>query len=122
MNTLQASLNELLADNERPITAVVDVIRAAIQPRASDIHLEPTGKALDVFFRVDGVLQSVASLPVSPREKRALMSRFESCRRSNDRRPWDRETQNRIPNQSFVGQVDASPNSHLPFPPLPILP
>jgi len=47
-----------------PITKVLDVIIAgAVQTGASDIHLEPEEKSLKLRYRIDGVLQDVATLP-----------------------------------------------------------
>jgi type II secretory ATPase GspE/PulE/Tfp pilus assembly ATPase PilB-like protein len=40
------------------------VLTAAVETRASDVHFEPTGNGLEVRFRLDGVLQEVASAPV----------------------------------------------------------
>ena len=45
-------------------TAAVDLLlRAALAEGASDIHVQPTAEGLDVRWRVDGVLHSVATLP-----------------------------------------------------------
>src|SRR3989344_5815489 len=41
------------------------IIGSAIVVSASDIHLEPEKETLKIRFRIDGVLQDVASLPVS---------------------------------------------------------
>lgn len=38
---------------------------AAIAMKAGDIHVEPTGTAFDVRFRIDGILQTVASFPLN---------------------------------------------------------
>jgi type II secretory ATPase GspE/PulE/Tfp pilus assembly ATPase PilB-like protein len=45
------------------VPAVDCVLDEAIRSSASDVHFEPTPAALDIRFRVDGVLQTVASLP-----------------------------------------------------------
>jgi len=65
MAPLQESLDRALASDSRPISAVVDtVIGQAISSRASDIHLEPIAEAMEVIFRIDGVLQPVGTLPL----------------------------------------------------------
>jgi general secretion pathway protein E len=47
-------------------TEVVDLLlRAATELGASDVHLQPTGEGLEVRWRLDGVLQAVATLPAS---------------------------------------------------------
>jgi type IV pilus assembly protein PilB len=45
------------------ITMVNDIVHEAIRLRASDIHLEPFEREMVVRFRVDGVLQEMASVP-----------------------------------------------------------
>lgn len=42
-----------------------ELIARAVALRASDIHLEPHVKGLDVRLRIDGVLNTVAMLPIS---------------------------------------------------------
>ncbi|MBI5076761.1 type II/IV secretion system protein [Candidatus Falkowbacteria bacterium] len=47
-----------------PVAQIVSVIvKHAIESRASDIHIEPFEKSSRVRFRVDGVLQTVLTLP-----------------------------------------------------------
>ena len=50
-----------LADRVSDLVAVV--LDNALEHRASDVHFEPTHSALVVRFRIDGVLQTVATLP-----------------------------------------------------------
>lgn len=45
------------------INLVDDLIEYAHESRASDIHIDPVGKAVRIRFRIDGVLQDVFSLP-----------------------------------------------------------
>ncbi|MBV9509544.1 MAG: type II/IV secretion system protein, partial [Caulobacteraceae bacterium] len=52
-----------LASDAPAIRAVNRLITAAVEARASDIHLEPTEAALQVRFRIDGALADQASLP-----------------------------------------------------------
>ena len=63
MSPLAGPLNQFLASTERPVARAVDhVIQEALVCRASDIHIEPTSSSLDISFRIDGVLQTVAVL------------------------------------------------------------
>jgi type IV pilus assembly protein PilB len=43
---------------------VNSLISRAVKDRASDIHIEPQEKTLQVRFRIDGVLQKVVELPI----------------------------------------------------------
>jgi type IV pilus assembly protein PilB len=50
---------------EAPISKVVAlIIKHAIEQDASDIHIEPTEKAIRVRFRIDGILYTNLTLPV----------------------------------------------------------
>lgn len=52
-----------MSDASRPVNeapALVDeILDAAVQRRASDIHLEPVENALEIRFRIDGLLQTL---------------------------------------------------------------
>jgi type II secretory ATPase GspE/PulE/Tfp pilus assembly ATPase PilB-like protein len=46
------------------VSQIVDaLLTEAVRRSASDVHIEPTHRALDIKFRLDGVLHPVASLP-----------------------------------------------------------
>jgi general secretion pathway protein E len=46
------------------VSQLVDaVLTEAVQRSASDVHIEPTYRTLEVKFRLDGVLQPIATLP-----------------------------------------------------------
>ncbi len=52
------------SDDEAPVIRLVNtLIYRAIKEKASDIHIEPFEKEVKVRFRIDGVLQEVASVP-----------------------------------------------------------
>ncbi len=51
------------ASTESAINAVEQILRQAIQRRASDIHFEPQRKGLRVRLRIDGVLHKLPNLP-----------------------------------------------------------
>jgi type II secretory ATPase GspE/PulE/Tfp pilus assembly ATPase PilB-like protein len=60
---LQAQLDALdTAGPERTSRLVDQILRDALRCSASDVHLEPTHRAVEVRYRIDGVLQLVASL------------------------------------------------------------
>jgi type IV pilus assembly protein PilB len=50
---------------EAPVTRIVAVIvKHAVETRASDIHIEPFEDKIRLRFRIDGLLQTVLSLPI----------------------------------------------------------
>ncbi len=60
---LQAQLDALdLTGPERTSRLVDQILRDALRRSASDVHLEPTPRAVEVRYRLDGVLQPVASV------------------------------------------------------------
>jgi type IV pilus assembly protein PilB len=51
---------------ELPVTQILNIIMAgAYKLRASDIHIEPQEKQIRLRYRIDGVLQDVAFLPLN---------------------------------------------------------
>jgi len=64
-----------LANERRSVPDIVDsILDQALARRASDIHLEPGAEGMMVRFRVDGLLQQTAVIPVSDRA--AVVSRI----------------------------------------------
>ncbi len=62
--TLQSQLDGIDANHPERISMLVDLVLShAIKCLASDIHFEPTAQALDIRFRIDGVLHRQAALP-----------------------------------------------------------
>ena len=50
--------------SEVPVIRLVNnLISRAVERRASDIHIEPFEKEFRVRYRIDGILQTVMSLP-----------------------------------------------------------
>ena len=47
------------------IKMVNEIIKAAVNFNASDIHLEPEGERLRIRFRIDGILREIANHPIS---------------------------------------------------------
>lgn len=54
-----------LAEDAPVISLVNNVLAQAVEARASDIHFEPGEREFDVRFRIDGVLHTRMSLPMS---------------------------------------------------------
>lgn len=62
-------------DSNNPVVKMASLILAkGLNSRASDIHLEPTADGISVRYRIDGVLEEAAKLPVSVRG--TLTARF----------------------------------------------
>jgi len=58
-------LEERVTTEEAPIVRIVaSTLKTAVEQGASDIHIEPQRARLRIRFRVDGVLQEVASFPI----------------------------------------------------------
>ena len=74
-NEESVNLDNLLHQaEEAPIIRMVNMILSqAIRERASDIHLEPFEKKLQVRYRVDGILSPVTSIP--KKAQNAIISR-----------------------------------------------
>jgi general secretion pathway protein E len=63
-----------LARGAPVVRALDDLLRLAVDQRATDLHIEPFEGALQVRLRVDGLLKNVASPPVSM--AKGLLSRL----------------------------------------------
>ena len=74
---LAASDPEAVHDAEKMTSLLAhQILRYALDARASDIHLEPQAETLRVRLRVDGVLQEAMNLPGSVRE--SLTAQFKT--------------------------------------------
>ena len=75
-NEAQVDLTEAIREaEEAPIIRMVNLILSrAIRERASDVHIEPFEKKLQVRFRIDGVLYPITSFP--KRVQNAVISRI----------------------------------------------
>ncbi len=54
---------QLASTDKAPSAIVFALRREAVRARASDVHFEPVDSGLDIRFRLDGVLVSVAAVP-----------------------------------------------------------
>lgn len=67
---------ERITKDQSPVVKLVDtIILSALQKQVSDIHIEPTDRAVEVKFRIDGVLYS-AMEPLSHSIHSSLISRL----------------------------------------------
>jgi len=67
---------ESISKDQSPVVKLVDtIILSALQKHASDIHIEPNEHAIDVKFRIDGVLYP-AMEPLAPSLHSSLISRL----------------------------------------------
>src|SRR5262252_3607212 len=63
-----------LARGAPVVRALDDLLRLAVEQRATDLHIEPLGNTLQVRLRVDGLLRAVPAPPVSM--AKAILSRL----------------------------------------------
>src|SRR5437867_12023188 len=63
VSEVQHQIDALDATRPERISQLVDLILAdAVRRLASDVHFEPTHRTVEVRYRIDGVLQTVAVL------------------------------------------------------------
>jgi general secretion pathway protein E len=74
--TAEDDLDELrdLARGAPVVRTVDELLRLAVEQRATDLHIEPLGSVLQVRLRVDGLLKTVPPPPMSM--ARAILSRL----------------------------------------------
>ena len=63
-----------LARGAPVVRALDDLLRLAVEQRATDLHIEPLGSALQVRLRIDGLLKNVPPPPLSM--AKAILSRL----------------------------------------------
>lgn len=67
---------EKIAKDQSPVVKLVDtIILSALQKRASDIHIEPADGAVEVKFRIDGILYAAMD-PMDSKFHAPLISRL----------------------------------------------
>ncbi|HEX6738333.1 MAG TPA: ATPase, T2SS/T4P/T4SS family [Vicinamibacteria bacterium] len=96
-----------------PVVKLVNAILAdAIRANASDIHIEPREKGLELRYRVDGLLRKVMSMPKRVQNK--MLSRIKIMSHmdiSERRKPQDGRTFVRVGNASYDLRVSTLPTS-----------
>lgn len=60
----KSELIESISDNAPASRIVTSLLRRAVRDKASDIHIEPSEKEVEVRFRLDGVLKKKISMPL----------------------------------------------------------
>lgn len=107
--------NDLLdSDDGAPVIRLINAILSeAIKEGASDVHIEPFEKRLNIRFRIDGMLRSVLSPP--PQLSRFLLSRIKVMAKldiAEKRIPQDGRISLRIGGRSVDVRVSTLPSSY----------
>ena len=96
-----------------PLVKLVNAILAdAVRAGASDIHIEPQAKGVDLRYRVDGLLRKVMSMPKRVQSK--LVSRIKVVSHldiSERRKPQDGRTFIRVAGKNYDLRVSSLPTS-----------
>src|SRR5713101_2924894 len=99
----------------RPVIRLVDsTIYTAIQRRASDIHVETQDDAVNVKYRIDGVLQP-AMRPIAKQHHSAIISRIKVMAEldiAEKRVPQDGRFKLRMPGKTIDFRVSIMPSVH----------
>ena len=108
---LQAYLKQAGVGGEAPISKVVDeLIRAAYDDRASDIHIEPEEKDSLIRFRIDGVLQDMVQIPPALHERVVARIKVLSNLRTDEHlSAQDGKMQMRLPEEDLYIRVSIIP-------------
>jgi type II secretory ATPase GspE/PulE/Tfp pilus assembly ATPase PilB-like protein len=106
---------ERLTSDISPIIKLVDsTIYTAIQRRASDIHIETADDAVNVKYRIDGVLQP-AMRPIAKQFHSAIISRVKVMAEldiAEKRVPQDGRFKVRMPGKTIDFRVSIMPSVH----------
>ncbi|MDE2664963.1 MAG: type IV-A pilus assembly ATPase PilB [Acidobacteriota bacterium] len=93
---------------EAPVVQLVNrILSSALKQGASDIHIEPYEQELRVRFRIDGLLSTVMTPPLS--QKDAVTSRIKIMAKldiSEKRLPQDGRMKIRLTNEGRAGDLD----------------
>ena len=110
----QLTVEKLTADTSPVIRLVDTTIYTAIQRRASDIHIETQSDAVNVKYRIDGVLQS-AMRPIDKRFHSTIISRIKVMAEldiAEKRIPQDGRFKLRLPGKTIDFRVSIMPSVH----------
>ena len=106
---------ERLTSDISPVIRLVDsTIYTAIQRRASDIHIETQDDAVNVKYRIDGVLQP-AMRPIAKQHHSAIISRIKVMAEldiAEKRVPQDGRFKLRMPGKTIDFRVSIMPSVH----------
>ncbi len=99
---------------DAPVTKIVaTILRYAVDGKASDIHVEPTGTKVIVRFRVDGLLQKSLELPQNVQS--AVIARIKilsSMRLDEKRKPQDGRFSATFDGRRIDFRVSILPTNH----------
>ena len=110
----QLTVEKLTADQSPVIRLVDTTIYSAIQRRASDIHIETQDDAVNVKYRIDGVLQP-AMRPIDKRFHSTIISRIKVMAEldiAEKRVPQDGRFKLRLPGKTIDFRVSIMPSVH----------
>ena len=115
-NQIEDSLTvERLTSNASPVIRLVDaMIYAAVQRRASDIHVETQDMAVHVKYRIDGVLQA-AMQPIDKQFHSSVISRIKVMAEldiAEKRVPQDGRFTLKMPGKAIDFRVSIMPSVH----------
>jgi type II secretory ATPase GspE/PulE/Tfp pilus assembly ATPase PilB-like protein len=106
---------ERLTSDISPVIRLVDsTIYTAIQRRASDIHIETADEAVNVKYRIDGVLQP-AMRPIAKQFHSSILSRIKVMAEldiAEKRVPQDGRFKLRMPGKTIDFRVSIMPSVH----------
>lgn len=104
----------IAAGADVPVVRLVNqLIREAVNDRASDIHIEPMGKDVVVRYRVDGVLHEVMRLPRSARaEVTSRLKIMADMNITERRRPQDGRLRAVVEGRDVDFRVASLPTPH----------
>lgn len=104
----------IAAGADVPVVRLVNqLIREAVNDRASDIHIEPMGKDVVVRYRVDGVLHEVMRLPLSARaEVTSRLKIMADMNITERRRPQDGRLRAVVEGRDVDFRVASLPTPH----------
>jgi type IV pilus assembly protein PilB len=110
----QLTVDNLTADSSPVIRLVDTTVFNAIQRRASDIHIETQDDAVNVKYRIDGVLQP-AMRPIDKRFHSTIISRVKVMAEldiAEKRVPQDGRFKLRLPGKTIDFRVSIMPSVH----------
>ncbi len=104
---------ELMQRRTPAVRIVSDIILAAMDKKASDIHIEPQNEGIDVRLRVDGVLRDLRQIP--RRLQNSLVSRIKILSDmdiAERRAPQDGRFLVKMPGHQLDMRVSSIPTQH----------
>ncbi len=103
-------ISESVSDDAPAAKIVASLLKRAIRDKASDVHIEPTEKEVEVRFRLDGVLRKKVSLPKDIQA--AVISRIKilsNMKIDEQRVPQDGRFNMRVDNRRVDFRVSSMP-------------